>query len=65
MPTYAYKCPHCGAERDVFLKSIPKSPEDGPACDLCDTLMEKQLTAPAGFDLRGGGYYVTDFRGKQ
>lgn len=61
MPTYSYKCPHCGAERDIFHKmNLPK--EELPTCDLCDTVLEKQVSAPSGFQFKGGGYYVTDFR---
>ena len=61
MPTYSYKCPSCGAERDVFHK-MNLSKDELPTCDLCDTLLEKQVTAPQGFQLKGGGYYVTDFK---
>ena len=59
MPIYAYRCQDCGHAQD-FLQKI----SDGPiaACPACgSTNFQKQVTA-AGFQLKGGGWYVTDFR---
>lgn len=60
MPIYAYKCTSCGHTEDVMRKI-----SDAPltTCTACgkDTF-EKQLTAP-GFQLKGSGWYVTDFKG--
>lgn len=64
MPTYDYKCPHCGVERTAFFKSVREATESPPSCDLCDTLLEKQVSAPAGFQLKGTGWYQTDFKSK-
>jgi putative FmdB family regulatory protein len=60
MPIYAYKCESCGHAKDVLQKmsDLPLSvcPECGAAA------FKKQLTS-AGFQLKGSGWYVTDFRG--
>ena len=60
MPIYAYKCESCGHAKDVLQKmsDVPLSvcPECGVAA------FKKQLTS-AGFQLKGSGWYVTDFRG--
>lgn len=60
MPIYAYKCGSCGHAKDVLQKV-----SDAPltACPACGAdSFSKQLTA-AGFQLKGSGWYVTDFRG--
>ena len=60
MPIYAYKCESCGHAKDVLQKM-----SDAPlsVCPACGTAtFKKQLTA-AGFQLKGSGWYVTDFRG--
>ena len=59
MPIYAYKCASCGHAKDVLQKM-----SDAPltACPACGAeAFSKQLTA-AGFQLKGSGWYVTDFR---
>ncbi|MDM0056215.1 FmdB family zinc ribbon protein [Variovorax fucosicus] len=59
MPIYAYKCSACGFAKDVLRKM-----SDAPlsVCPNCGTsAFEKQVTA-AGFQLKGSGWYVTDFR---
>jgi putative FmdB family regulatory protein len=59
MPIYAYRCDACGFEKDVLQKL-----SDAPltACPSCGKdAFKKQLTA-AGFQLKGSGWYVTDFR---
>ncbi|RZJ06227.1 MAG: zinc ribbon domain-containing protein [Haliea sp.] len=60
MPIYAYKCESCGYAKDVLQKM-----SDAPltACPQCGAgSFRKQVTA-AGFQLKGSGWYVTDFRG--
>ncbi len=60
MPIYAYKCASCGHAKDVLQKM-----SDAPltACPACGAeAFSKQLTA-AGFQLKGSGWYATDFRG--
>jgi putative FmdB family regulatory protein len=60
MPIYAYRCEACGFARDVLQKV-----SDAPLteCTSCGKpAFKKQLTA-AGFQLKGTGWYATDFRG--
>ena len=59
MPIFAYRCESCGFQKDVLQKRA-----DPPltACPNCGKeTFSKQLTAPA-FQLKGSGWYVTDFR---
>jgi len=60
MPIYAYKCDSCGQTKDVLQKMSDAPLTDCPACGA--PAFKKQLTA-AGFQLKGSGWYVTDFRG--
>lgn len=61
MPIYAYKCSSCGHEQDVLQKISDPVLTQCPECGA-DTYA-KQITA-AGFQLKGSGWYVTDFRNK-
>ena len=60
MPIYAYKCESCGHAKDVLQKMSDPLLTDCPACGAAT--FQKQLTS-AGFQLKGSGWYVTDFRG--
>jgi putative FmdB family regulatory protein len=60
MPIYAYKCGSCGHAKDVLQKISDAPLSACPACGA-DTF-SKQVTA-AGFQLKGSGWYATDFRG--
>lgn len=60
MPIYAYQCGTCGHAKDVLQKMSDAPLTDCPACGA--QTFTKQLTA-AGFQLKGSGWYVTDFRG--
>jgi putative FmdB family regulatory protein len=60
MPIYAYRCSACGHAKDVLQKLSDAPLTTCPACSA-DTF-SKQVTA-AGFQLKGSGWYVTDFRG--
>jgi putative FmdB family regulatory protein len=60
MPIYAYRCSACGHAKDVLQKLSDAPLTACPACSA-DTF-SKQVTA-AGFQLKGSGWYVTDFRG--
>ena len=60
MPIYAYKCESCGYAKDVLQKMSDAPLTDCPECGAAS--FKKQLTA-AGFQLKGSGWYVTDFRG--
>ena len=60
MPIYAYRCSSCGFEKDHLQKL------NDPVLSICpechEKTYQKQLTA-AGFQLKGGGWYATDFKG--
>jgi len=60
MPIYAYKCTACGHAEDVLQKISDAPLTVCPACG--QSSYAKQVTA-AGFQLKGSGWYVTDFRG--
>jgi len=60
MPIYAYKCSACGHAKDVLQKISDDLLTDCPACHAAT--FTKQLTA-AGFQLKGSGWYATDFKG--
>jgi putative FmdB family regulatory protein len=60
MPIYAYRCAQCGHAKDVLQKLSDPVLSTCPSCGA--QAFQKQLTA-AGFQLKGSGWYVTDFRG--
>lgn len=60
MPIYAYKCGSCGHAKDVLQKISDAPLTTCPSCGA--ESFSKQITA-AGFQLKGSGWYVTDFRG--
>ena len=60
MPIYAYKCGSCGHAKDVLQKISDAPLTDCPSCGKAT--FSKQLTA-AGFQLKGSGWYATDFKG--
>ncbi|KVC76541.1 FmdB family zinc ribbon protein [Burkholderia ubonensis] len=60
MPIYAYRCEACGFAKDVLQKMSDAPLSQCPECGK--DAFRKQLTA-AGFQLKGSGWYVTDFRG--
>ena len=59
MPIYAYRCDSCGARKDVLQKVSDAALTTCPECGA--ESFRKELTAPA-FQLKGSGWYVTDFR---
>ena len=59
MPIYAYKCADCVHQMDVIRKVSDPPLTDCPSCGK--SALVKQVTA-AGFQLKGAGWYVTDFR---
>ncbi len=59
MPIYAYACDDCGHAQDFLQKMSDPLIAICPSCG--SAMFHKQLTA-AGFHLKGGGWYVTDFR---
>ena len=60
MPIYAYRCDECGFTKDVLQKISDPVLTVCPSCNK--EAFKKQVTA-AGFQLKGTGWYVTDFRG--
>ena len=60
MPIYAYRCDECGFSKDVLQKISDPVLTDCLSCGK--SAFKKQVTA-AGFQLKGSGWYVTDFRG--
>ncbi len=60
MPIYAYRCSACGHAKDVLQKMSDPVLSTCPACGA--ETFTKQVTA-AGFQLKGSGWYATDFKG--
>ena len=60
MPIYAYRCSACGHAKDVLQKIADAPLSTCPSCGA--ESFQKQITA-AGFQLKGSGWYVTDFKG--
>ena len=60
MPIYAYRCNDCGFEKDVLQKFSDAPLSDCPQCH--QPAFHRMVTAPT-FQLKGSGWYVTDFRG--
>ncbi len=59
MPIYEYRCSHCGHELEIIQKISEAPLETCPECAQ-DTLIKK--VSAAGFRLKGGGWYETDFK---
>ena len=59
MPIYGYRCSSCGAHDDVMQKM-----SDAPltTCPVCGKETYSKQISAAGFQLKGDGYYVTDFK---
>ena len=60
MPIYQYRCSVCGQEQEVLQKVSEPPLTECPSCGKPG--MQKVLTA-AGFQLKGSGWYATDFKG--
>ena len=60
MPIYEYRCSSCGVQKDVMQKISDTPLIVCPACGK--PTFSKQLSA-AGFQLKGSGWYATDFKG--
>ncbi|MBL8352207.1 MAG: zinc ribbon domain-containing protein [Burkholderiaceae bacterium] len=60
MPIYAYRCSACGHAKDLLQKLSDPVLSTCPACGA--DAFSKQVTA-AGFQLKGSGWYATDFKG--
>ncbi|MDD2768557.1 MAG: zinc ribbon domain-containing protein [Methylococcus sp.] len=62
MPIYEYQCKSCGHSLEAMQKIADAPLTDCPACGKPD--LAKQVSA-AGFRLKGGGWYETDFKGSK
>ena len=60
MPIYEYECKACGHRQEAIQKM-----SDDPLveCPVCHKPELKKLISAAGFRLKGGGWYETDFKG--
>ena len=59
MPIYEYRCDSCGFQKEYILRMSDAPLTDCPECKKAT--FSKMVTA-AGFQLKGGGWYVTDFK---
>ncbi len=61
MPIYEYQCSQCGHTLESFEKMT-----DAPQtiCPVCGKSTLQKLISAAGFQLKGTGWYATDFRNK-
>lgn len=60
MPIYGYRCGECGQEHEALRKVSEPPLTECPACGK--PALQKLLSA-AGFQLKGSGWYATDFKG--
>lgn len=61
MPMYEYQCNNCGHRLDALQKiSEPMLTE----CPVCKQSALQRLVSSVGFQLKGSGWYVTDFKNK-
>lgn len=60
MPIYEYRCGACGVAKEHLQKLSDEPIAQCPACGSAE--YRKQLSA-AGFQLKGSGWYATDFKG--
>lgn len=61
MPIYEYECNACGHRLEAFQKM---SDEPLKECPECHKASLQKLVSAAGFQLKGTGWYATDFKNK-
>ena len=61
MPIYEYRCSSCGHQQE-FLQKVSDAPL--AVCTACGKPTFSKLLTAAGFQLKGSGWYATDFKGK-
>ena len=59
MPIYEYRCGSCGFEKE-YLQKVNDAPV--ATCPACDSDVFNKLISAAGFQLKGSGWYATDFK---
>ena len=59
MPIYEYRCSECGFQEE-YLQKVSDSPLT--VCPSCGKATFQKLLSAAGFQLKGSGWYATDFR---
>jgi putative FmdB family regulatory protein len=59
MPIYEYRCSECGFQ-DEYLQKVSEPPMS--VCPTCGKATFKKLLSAAGFQLKGSGWYATDFK---
>ncbi len=62
MPIYEYACNSCGHELEIIQKMSDNAVEECPSCH--NNTLKKQISASA-FQLKGTGWYETDFKNKK
>jgi len=60
MPIYEYRCQSCGHQQE-FLQKVSDAPLT--TCPQCKKPSLSKLLSAAGFQLKGSGWYATDFKG--
>jgi len=60
MPIYEYRCAKCGFQ-DEYLQKISEPPLK--VCPSCGKAKFEKLMSAPGFQLKGSGWYATDFKG--
>ena len=60
MPIYEYRCENCGHQQE-FLQKVSDAPLT--VCPNCGQATFTKMVTAAGFQLKGSGWYVTDFKG--
>lgn len=60
MPIYEYRCDACGSQKEHLQKLSDPVLTDCPACGKASY---NKLLSAAGFQLKGSGWYATDFKG--
>ncbi|MDI3514481.1 MAG: FmdB family zinc ribbon protein [Gammaproteobacteria bacterium] len=60
MPIYEYRCPSCGFQKEHLQKM---SDQPLSTCPSCGAAGYAKLLSAAGFQLKGSGWYATDFKG--
>jgi putative FmdB family regulatory protein len=61
MPIYEYRCEACGHQEE-FLQKVSEPPLT--ECPVCRKPTFTKMLSAAGFQLKGSGWYATDFRSK-